>query len=51
MPEPTAKPVPPPSRESAVPLRLDAATVDRLADDVIHRIERRIRIERERRGL
>ena len=30
---------------------LDAATVDRLADDVIRRVERRVRIERERRGL
>ena len=25
--------------------------VDRLADDVIRRVERRVRIERERRGL
>jgi hypothetical protein len=30
---------------------LDPALVDRLADDVIKRVERRIRIERERRGL
>ena len=29
----------------------DPAVVDRLADDVIRRIERRGRIERERRGL
>lgn len=29
----------------------DRATIDRLADDVIQRIERRGRIERERRGL
>lgn len=30
---------------------LDPALVDRLADDVIRRVERRIRIERERRGI
>jgi hypothetical protein len=30
---------------------LGAAAIDRLADDVMQRIERRIRIERERRGL
>jgi len=30
---------------------LDPRLVDRLADDVIQRVERRIRIERERRGL
>jgi hypothetical protein len=30
---------------------LDAATIDRLTDDVIRRVERRIRIERERRGF
>jgi hypothetical protein len=30
---------------------LDPAAIDRLADDVIRRVERRIRIERERRGL
>jgi len=29
---------------------LDAAFVDRLADDVLRRVERRVRIERERRG-
>jgi hypothetical protein len=29
----------------------DAAAVDRLTDDIVHRIERRMRIERERRGL
>lgn len=32
-------------------VRLDPAAVDRLADDVIRRIEKRGRIERERRGL
>jgi hypothetical protein len=30
---------------------LDPVLADRLADDVIRRIERRARIERERRGL
>ena len=30
---------------------LDPAFVDRLTDDVIRRVERRVRIERERRGL
>lgn len=30
---------------------LDPALVDRVADDVIRRIDRRVRIERERRGL
>lgn len=30
---------------------LDPAYVDRLADDVIRRIDHRLRIERERRGL
>jgi len=37
----------------AAPLlaRLDPALVDRLTDDVIRRVERRVRIERERRGL
>jgi len=32
-------------------LRLDSAMTDRLAEDVIQRVERRMRIERERRGL
>jgi hypothetical protein len=35
----------------ATALRLDSATADRLAEDVIQRVERRVRIERERRGL
>lgn len=35
----------------SVPPALDPAIVERLADDVIRRIERRSRIERERRGL
>lgn len=33
------------------PIPFDAALVDRLTDDVIRRVERRVRIERERRGL
>ena len=32
-------------------LKIDSGLVDRLADDVIRRVERRARIERERRGL
>jgi hypothetical protein len=30
---------------------VDAALADRLAEDVVRRVEKRIRIERERRGL
>jgi hypothetical protein len=30
---------------------LDAALIDRLAEDVIGRVEKRMRIERERRGI
>jgi hypothetical protein len=30
---------------------LDRAAVDRLAEDVIRRVERHVRIERERRGV
>jgi hypothetical protein len=33
------------------PPRLDRGMLDRLTDDVIRRVEQRIRIERERRGL
>jgi hypothetical protein len=33
------------------PARLEGPALDRLAEDVIQRIERRIRIERERRGI
>jgi hypothetical protein len=32
-------------------LALDEAATDRLAEDVIRRIDRRLRIERERRGM
>jgi hypothetical protein len=31
--------------------KLDPALMDRLANDVIRRMEKRVRIERERRGL
>jgi hypothetical protein len=43
----------PPGRAavSQTVMKLDPALVDRLADDVIRRVERRVRIERERRGL
>ena len=33
------------------PAKLDASLMDRLTDDVIRRVEQRIRIERQRRGL
>jgi hypothetical protein len=39
------------ARVAPPPPALDRAAIDRLADDVMQRIERRIRIERERRGL
>jgi hypothetical protein len=50
---------PPQARATAWPhlaaperqLNLDGAAIDRLAEDVMHRIDRRLRIERERRGL
>jgi hypothetical protein len=32
-------------------LALDGPIIDRLAEDVMQRIERRLRIERERRGI
>jgi hypothetical protein len=35
----------------AAPSAYDAAFVDRLAEDVMRRVERRVRIERERRGM
>lgn len=44
-----------PARAERVPAApvtsLDPGLVDRLTDDVIRRVERRLRIERERRGL
>jgi hypothetical protein len=39
------------SREAARNQPLDAATADRLVEDVVRRIEKRVRIERERRGI
>ncbi|MDM0076894.1 hypothetical protein QTH90_20970 [Variovorax sp. J2P1-59] len=44
-PSPAAPAFPPPGSAAA------AAMADRLAQDVMHRLERRLRIERERRGL
>jgi hypothetical protein len=43
----------PPAPAAAKPgaAALDRAQMDRLAEDVIRRVERRVRIERERRGL
>jgi hypothetical protein len=39
-------------RTPAAPaMKIDAALMDRLADDVIRRVEQRARINRERRGL
>jgi hypothetical protein len=47
-----ARPTHLPRRDSAPPLlTMDRSTLDRLADTVMQRIERRVRIERERRGL
>lgn len=37
--------------EKARPVPLDPMLVDRLTEDVIRRVERRVRIERERRGI
>jgi hypothetical protein len=39
------------TREAVRAQLLDPALADRLADDVIRRVEKRLRIERERRGL
>jgi hypothetical protein len=44
------QPQPQPQRDSA-PAVLSRAAIDRLAEDVMQRLERRVRIERERRGL
>lgn len=38
-------------RTALQPRDLDPALLDRLTDDVIRRVERRVRIERERRGM
>lgn len=45
-----ARPAVQSARAAAAPV-LDRAATDRLADEVIRRIERRVRIERERRGI
>lgn len=45
------RPSAPRARDEVQSMLLDPALVDRLADDVIRRVERRIRIERERRGI
>lgn len=53
-PAPSVKSPTPASGQSARPAPapvLDRAATDRLADEVIRRIERRVRIERERRGI
>lgn len=39
------------ARAAQAPAELDARLLDRLTDDVIRRVERRARVERERRGL
>jgi hypothetical protein len=36
---------------AGLPMVLDAATTNRIADDVIRRIQQRARVERERRGI
>jgi hypothetical protein len=41
----------PTAREAAPALTFDGPALDRLAEDVMQRIDRRMRIERERRGL
>ena len=56
-PAPAAVPAAPPAMATHAPVRqqlqaalLDPALTDRLADEVIRRVERSMRIERERRG-
>jgi hypothetical protein len=39
------------AREAVRSSLMDASVVDRLAEDVMKRVEKRLRIERERRGL
>jgi len=54
IPSRDAAPVAPPTIERAAPAqltKLDPGLLDRLTNDVIRRVEQRIRIERERRGL
>jgi hypothetical protein len=47
----TDRPAPPPARAASAPPPPVRVDIDRLSDEVIRRIERRSRIERERRGL
>jgi hypothetical protein len=50
--EAEARPIVTPQRTTPLQFGdLDASLLDRLTDDVIRRVERRVRIERERRGL
>jgi hypothetical protein len=49
--EPTSRAAAQSSLSSVQATDLDQRTIDRLADDVIRRVERRSRIERERRGV
>ncbi|HVC12448.1 MAG TPA: hypothetical protein VNE59_12470 [Burkholderiales bacterium] len=54
--DPIRSPAPAPAavpgaREALRGAALDPALADRLADDVVRRVERRMRIERERRGV
>jgi hypothetical protein len=58
---PTAHPLPPhqkmdspaavPAAAAPAPVRFEGPAMDRLAEDVMKRIERHLRIERERRGI
>lgn len=47
----TSAPADPSAAQLSVPTKIPPAVVERLAEDVMQRIERRIRIERERRGI
>lgn len=50
-PEPSGRETRDAVRTALQPRDLDPALLDRLTDDVIRRVERRVRIERERRGM
>jgi hypothetical protein len=47
----TDRPAQPPERVASAPPPPVRVEIDRISDEVIRRIERRSRIERERRGL
>jgi hypothetical protein len=49
--EPAVMSAPSRARETAGAIAIDAAAIDRLAETVMQRIDRRTRIERERRGV